>query len=81
VPRLEGHTFIDDQSYKSADLRAKEAGQDPISQLKAFLLSGYISTPEWEDLEHKVQQDARQALEEAEAFKEPDPSRPSQHLF
>jgi 2-oxoisovalerate dehydrogenase E1 component len=81
VPRLEGHTFIDDQSYKSADLRAQEAEQDPIRRMKAYLLSGYLTSTEWEDLEDQVQQDARQALAEADASPQPDPNQATRHLF
>jgi 2-oxoisovalerate dehydrogenase E1 component len=81
VPRLEGHTFIDDQSYKSADLRAQEAQQDPITQMKVFMVTDHLTLQEWEDLEHQVQQDARHALVEAEAAPDPDPTRPTTHLF
>lgn len=81
VPRLEGHTFVDDQSYKSAELRAQEAEQDPIFQMKKFLLSRNLSAQEWEDLEKQVQRDARQSLAEAEASAEPEPGQATQHLF
>jgi 2-oxoisovalerate dehydrogenase E1 component len=81
VPRLEGHTFIDDQSYKSVDLRAQEAQQDPIIQLNKYLLSGHLTPLEWENLERKARQDARQALEEADATPEPDPSQATRHVF
>ena len=37
VVRLTGHTFIDDQSYKSAEEQADEEARDPLKQLKAFL--------------------------------------------
>jgi 2-oxoisovalerate dehydrogenase E1 component len=81
VPRLEGHTFIDDQSYKSADLRAQEAEQDPITKMKAYLLSGYLSSTEWEALEDQVHQDAKQALAEADASPQPDPGQATRYLF
>jgi 2-oxoisovalerate dehydrogenase E1 component len=81
VPRLEGHTFIDDQSYKSADLLAQEAEQDPITEMKAYLLSGYLSITEWEALEDQVHQDARQALAEADASPQPDPDQATRYLF
>jgi 2-oxoisovalerate dehydrogenase E1 component len=37
VPRLSGHTFIDNQAYKSEEERAEEAAADPLPALKAFL--------------------------------------------
>ena len=81
VPRLEGHTFIDDQSYKSADLRALEAELDPILQMRKYLISTNFTQQVWEDLEKQVMQDARQALAEAEASAEPDPDQATRHLF
>ncbi len=39
VPRLNGHTFIDDQSYKPAELRAQEVEQDPLNHLRRYLIS------------------------------------------
>ena len=36
VPRLEGHSFQDTQTYKSEDEIAAEWARDPLPKLKAF---------------------------------------------
>lgn len=83
VVRLTGHTFIDDQSYKSAEERAAEAARDPLARLRAYL----TATPEgatnldWNALEDEVQAELKAALEEAEALPEPDPAGATRHLF
>jgi 2-oxoisovalerate dehydrogenase E1 component len=81
VPRLEGHTFIDDQSYKSAELRATEAKQDPLSKMRQYLLAGHLSTQEWEELEKQVEEEVEQALAEAEASPEPEIKAVTRHIF
>lgn len=81
VPRLEGHTFIDDQSYKSAELRATEAEQDPLSKIRKYLLSNHLSPQEWENWEKEVTQELDMALTQAEASPEPDAQQAANHLF
>jgi len=39
VPRLHGHTFIDDQAYKTPEQRTAEADRDPIPRLRDYLFS------------------------------------------
>jgi 2-oxoisovalerate dehydrogenase E1 component len=45
VVRLTGHTFIDDQSYKSAEERAEEAARDPLLRLRDYLSVAGITDP------------------------------------
>jgi 2-oxoisovalerate dehydrogenase E1 component len=81
VPRLMGHTFIDDQAYKSPEIRAQEAAQDPLPRLRQHLLNQNFSVKLWEALEQEVDQELEAALAEAEARPEPDPQAATQHLF
>jgi 2-oxoisovalerate dehydrogenase E1 component len=82
VPRLRGHTFIDDQSYKSQAERMAEAQNDPLEQLRAFTLSqGLLSADDWEKLRADVSQEIEAALSEAEASPHPDPGQATSHLF
>lgn len=82
VPRLTGHTFIDDQTYKSTEMRATEAGRDPLKRLQSFLLSlELMSAQEWETLTQEVKDELAVALEGAEATTEPDPEGATGHLF
>jgi 2-oxoisovalerate dehydrogenase E1 component len=39
VPRLLGHTFIDDQAYKPDQVREEEQGRDPLPRLRAHLVA------------------------------------------
>jgi 2-oxoisovalerate dehydrogenase E1 component len=88
VVRLSGHTFIDDQSYKSAEERAEEAARDPLYRLQEFLISGGGEPPvgqspeaRWERLASEVQAEVDVALQEAQAAPEPDPAQVRRHLF
>jgi 2-oxoisovalerate dehydrogenase E1 component len=92
VVRLTGHTFIDDQSYKSAEERAAEAARDPLLRLRTFLtqpgalhLQSAMHLPAgddpWQALEDEVQAELKVALQEAEVLPEPDPAGATRHLF
>jgi 2-oxoisovalerate dehydrogenase E1 component len=76
VPRLMGHTFVDDQAYKPADLRAEEATRDPLRRLREYL-------PElnWEEKEREIEREVRAALGAAMANPDPDPASAASHLF
>ena len=80
VPRLAGHTFIDNQAYKSQELREEEASRDPLIHLRSYVESLYPEF-DWESLKQSVQKEIEQALIEAEADVEPDPAEATQHLF
>ena len=81
VPRLWGHAYRDDQSYKSAEQREDEAARDPIPRLREHLVG--LGLPE--DVVGRVGDEARveieKALEEARALPEPDPSTVLRHVF
>lgn len=82
VPRLLGHTFIDDQSYKPPKIRENEAARDPLPRLREYLLAeGHMSTGDWDALLGEVQTHLATALAEAEAEPEPDPGQATRHLF
>lgn len=81
VVRLTGHTFIDDQSYKSHEEREQEAAQDPLCHLKDFMLQDKMTLDEWLDLEEQVRGEIMAALENAEATPEPDPADTTRYLF
>lgn len=82
VPRLRGHTFIDDQSYKSQEERTAEAQNDPLEQLRSFTLTlGVLTASRWEELRADVSREIEVALSEAEAFPHPDPGQTASHLF
>jgi len=81
VVRLTGHTFIDDQSYKSPELREAEAMRDPLINLRATLLEQGISQVEWDKLISEAQEEVNKALIYAKKQPNPDPSEAERHLF
>ena len=82
VPRLKGHTLIDDQAYKTADERAAEAARDPLTRLQEYLLEkGLLSSEGWEQLLQEVRAELASSLETALASPEPDSTQAVSHLF
>jgi 2-oxoisovalerate dehydrogenase E1 component len=84
VPRLLGHTFVDDQAYKPDEVRQDEAGRDPLPRLRDHLLvEGHLTAEGWDDLRRDVRDHLAQALAEAESNPqpEPDPAQVTRHLF
>ncbi|HMK09840.1 MAG TPA: transketolase C-terminal domain-containing protein [Anaerolineales bacterium] len=66
VPRLSGHTFIDNQAYKSAAEREDEARRDPLAALAAR-----VPRDVWVSLEAEAESEVRQAVEMARALSAP----------
>src|SRR4029453_11104364 len=62
MPRLEGHSFQDTQTYKSAETVRAEWARDPLPKLKAF-----ASSLDWGLIEASVAQEVESARTEAEA--------------
>ncbi|MBP7687200.1 MAG: hypothetical protein KA765_04810 [Thermoflexales bacterium] len=82
VPRLNGHSFVDNQSYKAQDLRDAEITRDPLPKLQAYVIANAIMTAdEWAQLEQHVERDIRAACDEVLAQPEPDPATTTRHVF
>lgn len=82
VVRLEGHTYVDNQAYKTSEQRAWEAERDPLPRLKSYLLEQQLTDDKgWDKLEEEVDRELQQALETAEAAPLPDPATTTDHLF
>src|SRR5687768_2658284 len=76
MPRLEGHSFQDTQSYKSeAEIKAEWA-RDPLPKLKAF-----ASELDWAGLEADAAATVAAARAEAEARGISSPDRVTEHVF
>src|SRR3990172_8360695 len=76
VPRLMGHTFIDDQAYKPPDLKAEEATRDPLRRLRDF-----VPDLDWDALEKEVEGEGRGGGAAGGAHPEPEPASAATHLF
>jgi 2-oxoisovalerate dehydrogenase E1 component len=82
VPRLQGHTFIDDQAYKSPSEREYEERRDPVKRLKNYLSRQKIlNAKEWRALRESVLEQIASNLEVAEGAPEPDPESATEHIF
>jgi len=81
VPRLEGHSFQDTQTYKPADLVEREWARDPYPKLRDFLVPALLSDEEWAAIEAKASEDAEAARERAEARPVADPESVPRNLF
>jgi 2-oxoisovalerate dehydrogenase E1 component len=75
VPRLSGHTFIDNQAYKSTAERDDEARRDPLPAL-----AGQLAPEVWESLRAEASLEVRAAVEMARALPPPRGDGP-RHLF
>ncbi|AUW60281.1 pyruvate dehydrogenase [Sphingobium sp. SCG-1] len=67
VPRLQGHSFQDTQTYKSDEFVASERARDPLPRLKSYLVPAMLSEPEWDRIAADASQAAEAAREAAEA--------------
>jgi 2-oxoisovalerate dehydrogenase E1 component len=76
VPRLSGHTFIDNQAYRSqAELQA-ERERDPVLGLEPVLGSASMRS-----IQAEVDAELREALEQVRQMPEPHAASVGEHLF
>ncbi len=73
VPRLNGHSYQDNQAYKDEKLLKEEQKRDPIKTLKAFMVPGIVSEKKWKEMEKKNREKAKKAAEDA--WNRPDPDK------
>ena len=78
VPRLEGHSAQDTQTYKSEEEIAAEWARDPLPRLQSE--SG-LSDKTWRGIEEEVAAEVAAAVAEAEARGVSDPERLTSHVF
>ncbi len=82
VPRLNGHSAQDTQSYKSADRIAFEKQHDPLPKLKKFLLTnGHMDEAEWDQLEHEAKDHVYAAYQKVDQQEHADPAGIELHAF
>jgi 2-oxoisovalerate dehydrogenase E1 component len=78
VPRLEGHSFQDTQTYKSEAEVAAEWARDPLPRLKVLAEKLKLG---WEDLEREATWQVEAACAEAEARGVSAPERVATNVF
>jgi len=72
VPRLNGHSFQDNQAYKNQELIEEEKANDPLIKLKEYLVPDELSERVWKNLEKKTKDEIDAAAEKA--WNRPDPN-------
>ena len=81
VPRLEGHSAQDTQTYKSEAEIAAEWARDPLPRLKTHCAAMQIGEDAWADLEREAAWQVEAARAEAEARGISSPDRVTEHVF
>jgi 2-oxoisovalerate dehydrogenase E1 component len=81
VPRLEGHSFQDTQTYKAdAEVKAEWA-RDPLPKLKSFVAKLQIGDDQWAAIEREIEWQVDAARAEAEARGISSPERVTSNVF
>jgi len=81
VPRLQGHSFQDTQTYKSADFIKMEWARDPLHKLRDFLVPYRMTASEWDELGDTARTEVNASRIEAEARPLSDPARVTRHVL
>ena len=81
VPRLQGHSFQDTQTYKSDEFVSGEWARDPLPKLRAFLEPALLEPGEWDAIAERAAEDAEGARAQAEARPVADPDTVMRHVF
>jgi 2-oxoisovalerate dehydrogenase E1 component len=81
IPRLAGHTLIDDQAYKTPEQRAAESARDPLRHMREFMLTRGLSAGEWDELFRQADQEVREATALAERLANPAPNEVRRYIF
>ena len=81
VPRLQGHSFQDTQTYKSEALVKKEWARDPLPKLKDYLVPALLSEKEWTKISARADEAVEATREKAESRPVADPASVTRYVF
>lgn len=81
VPRLQGHSFQDTQTYKSEQTVKAEWSRDPLPKLKAFLSETLLSNGQWEEIAEQAATAAATARDAARRRAVLEPARVCDNVF
>ena len=65
VPRLNGHSYQDNQSYKDPEEIEMEKEQDPMEKLKDYLIPDFMTKKEWDNLKSDINKEIDKVAEKA----------------
>jgi len=81
VPRLQGHSFQDTQTYKAPDFVQSEWARDPLPKLKSYLVGSLLDEAEWDEIARDAEAAVEAARAEAEARNVADPETVTRNVF
>jgi 2-oxoisovalerate dehydrogenase E1 component len=81
VPRLEGHSFQDTQTYKPEALVKSEWARDPLPKLHDYLVPARLDQAAWDRIAADAARAAEEARAQAEARPAPDLARTTRNVF
>lgn len=81
VPRLEGHSFQDTQTYKSPEVVAAEWARDPLPKLQAFCVPALMDAAAWAQIAADAAADVDAAFRAADARPVADPATVTRYVF
>lgn len=81
VPRLNGHSYQDNQAYKDEKLLKEEQKKDPLDKLKKFMVPDQVTEKTWKNWEKKAKEVIEEASEAALNRPEPDASKTEKYAF
>jgi 2-oxoisovalerate dehydrogenase E1 component len=81
VPRLQGHSFQDTQTYKSQEFVKSEWTRDPLPKLRSYLVGSLLDEEEWDAIASEAAEAVEKAREEAEARGVSSPENVLRHVF
>lgn len=81
MPRLNGHSYQDNQAYKDDELIEKEHAADPLTKTKSFLVPDHISEDQWLQLKDDADAMVKEAVQNALNRPEPDPGQTEKYVF
>jgi len=81
MPRLNGHSYQDNQAYKDEVLMEREQQNDPLINLQHFITDGQLTDDEWKQLEQEAKETVKKAAESAENRPDPDTTQTIRYAF
>ncbi|MBD3614933.1 MAG: pyruvate dehydrogenase [Gracilimonas sp.] len=81
VPRLNGHSYQDNQAYKDEKLLKEEQKNDPLKKLKDYMVPDQITDKTWKNWEKKAQDTIEAAAEAALNRPEPETTETTKYAF
>lgn len=73
VPRLSGHSSVDNQAYKTAERKEAEWARDPIPNIRDYLVPDVINSESWNKLREDVVHQVNESAEKVIAQPQPNP--------